>query len=86
MIVYRVYARHISNKRTNNNIHGRIFNNPFHSTPLKAATNSLIFAPQNFAFPLFPISYGYYSRPKRNQRQQLCKILGGKLTRYIMLK
>ena len=44
-----------------NNIHDGIFNNPFHFTPLKAATNSPFSPPApNFAFPLFPISYGYY--------------------------
>ena len=32
----------------------------------------------NFAQPLFPISPGCYSRPKRNHRQWLCKTLGGK--------
>ena len=31
---------------------------------------------QNFAKPLFLISPGYYSGPKRNWRQCLCKILG----------
>ena len=30
----------------------------------------------NFAQPLFPISPGCYSRPKRNHRQWLCKTLG----------
>ena len=40
-----------------NNIHDGIFNNPFHFTPLKAATNSPFSPPApNFAFPLFPIS------------------------------
>ena len=33
---------------------------------------------KNFTKPLFPISPGYYSLPKRNRRQWLCKILGGK--------
>ena len=37
----------------------------------------ILFTPQNFAKPLFSISPGYYSRPKRNRRQWLCKIVGG---------
>ena len=32
---------------------------------------------KNFAYSLFPIFPGYYSHPKRNQRQWLCKIWGG---------
>ena len=33
---------------------------------------------QNFTKPLFPVSPGYCSRPKRDRRQWLCKILGVK--------
>ena len=31
--------------------------------------------PQKNAYPLFPISPGYYRRPKRNRRQCICKLL-----------
>ena len=34
--------------------------------------------PPKSTWPLFPISPGYYSRPKRNPRQRLRKIWGGK--------
>ena len=34
---------------------------------------SLLYSPQHFTYPLFPISTGYYIRPKKNQRQWFCK-------------
>ena len=40
--------------------------------------NAPCFPPQNFAYPLSPNYPGYYSRPKRNRKQWLCKVLGGK--------
>ena len=33
----------------------------------------LLYSPQHFTYPLFPISTGYYIRPKKNQRQSFCK-------------
>ena len=33
---------------------------------------------KSFALPLFPISSGYYSCPKRNKRQWSCKMFGVK--------
>ena len=38
--------------------------------------------PPNFAWSLFFISPGYYSRPKRNWKRFLCKILGAKKVHY----
>ena len=34
---------------------------------------SLLYSPQHFTYPLFPISTGYYIRPKKNRRQWFCK-------------
>ena len=49
-----------------------------HSLPTHAEWTIMhLVSPQNFAWPLFLITPGYYSRPKRNRRQWLCKVLGG---------
>ena len=33
----------------------------------------LLYSPQHFTYPLFPISTGYYIRSKKNRRQWFCK-------------
>ena len=50
----------------------------FNILPLVHLPQCTLFAHQNFASPFFVISPGYYSPPKRNKRQCLIKILGGK--------
>ena len=41
----------------------------------KPQCSSTLFTPQNFAWPLFQISPGYYSLPKKSWKQWLFKIL-----------
>ena len=35
-------------------------------SPFAYLPQYILFAPQNFVYPLFSISTGYYSRPRRN--------------------
>ena len=44
-----------------------------YSFPIDHNAPCLQYPPQHFTYPLFPISTGYYIRPKKNQRQWFCK-------------
>ena len=50
----------------------------FRHMPLAHLPLYTLFAPQNFAQALFSISLGKAVIPRRNEKQRLCKILGGK--------
>ena len=48
------------------------------SSNLHISHNAPNFAPRNFALALFSISLGKAVIPKRNEKQRLCKICGGR--------
>ena len=64
-------AKHVQRKRSNEP-------QLVHNSPLAHIPKCTLFAAQNFAKALFSISLGTAVTPRRNEKQRLCKILGGK--------
>ena len=64
-------AKHVQRKRSNEP-------QLVHNSPLAHIPECTLFAAQNFAKALFSISLGTAVIPSRNEKQRLCKILGGK--------